>query len=118
MYAPANEYIPQCVPQAAARGGFFVWGMLSLVSLIILGLIVGAPILLAHGYIQTSGIIYRAFGFLCHQIPERSFHLEGHPLGVCARCTGIYAGFATSVLFYPLVRSLKRAETPRRIWLV
>jgi uncharacterized membrane protein len=118
MYAQANEYVPQCVPRGAARGSVFVWAALSAVSLGLLGLALVAPVLLAHGYSQPASFIYRGFSFLCHQLPSRSFHLEGHALGVCARCTGIYAGFAVSVLFYPLVRSMERAETPRRIWLV
>lgn len=118
MYAPANEYVPQCVPRVAARRALFVWCGLAALSLAFIALPLAAPILLAHGYIQSSSVIYRAFSFLCHQIPERSFHLEGHALGVCARCTGIYAGLAASVLFYPLLRSLKRAEAPARIWLV
>lgn len=29
---------------------------------------------------------------ICHQIPERSFHIDGHQLPLCARCTGIYMG--------------------------
>ncbi|MBD0372535.1 MAG: DUF2085 domain-containing protein [Pyrinomonadaceae bacterium] len=118
MYAPANEYVPQCVPESAARGGRVVWGLLSALSLAILALVFAAPVLLALGHIQPASLIYRAFSFLCHQIPERSFHLEGHALGVCARCTGIYAGFAASVLFYPVTRSLRRADSPRRIWLL
>jgi len=32
---------------------------------------------------------------ICHQIPERSFHLGGHQLPLCARCTGIYMGALT-----------------------
>lgn len=118
MYASTDEYIPQCVPQGAPRRALLVWGALCFISLLFVGLPFAAPWLLAHGYIQSAGLIYRAFGFLCHQIPERSFHIEGHALGVCARCTGIYAGFATSVLFYPLFRSLKRADAPARIWLL
>jgi uncharacterized membrane protein len=119
MYAPTTEYVPQCAPPdvRAARAALFVWGALSLISLLFLGSVLLAPVLLAHGFAQPAGLIYKAFSFLCHQIPERSFHLEGHAMGVCARCTGIYAGFATSVLFYPLVRPLKSAETPRRFWL-
>ena len=117
MYAEASEYIPQCAPQAAGRASRFVWGALAVLSLLMLALVFAAPVLLAHGFIQSSGLIYKAFGFLCHQIPERSFHLEGHALGVCARCTGIYAGFGVSVLFYPLTRSLKRADSPARFWL-
>ncbi len=29
---------------------------------------------------------------ICHQIPERSFHLGEHRLPLCARCTGTYLG--------------------------
>jgi uncharacterized membrane protein len=119
MYVPANEYVPQCVPEGRARGGaLFAWAALCLVSLDLLVMVLAAPVLLAHGYTQPAGLIYKAFSFLCHQLPSRSFHLEGHALGVCARCTGIYAGFAVSALFYPLVRSLRSSEAPRRIWLL
>jgi uncharacterized membrane protein len=39
-----------------------------------------------------AGIIYRSGEVICHQRPERSFHLAGVQLPVCARCTGLYAG--------------------------
>jgi hypothetical protein len=38
-----------------------------------------------------AGAVYLAGGVVCHQRPERSFVAAGHPLPVCARCTGIYA---------------------------
>jgi len=54
---------------------------------------------------QTSSIgyafalaIYAAGSLICHQRPERSFHLLGTPLPVCARCAGIYAGAAITVV--------------------
>ena len=28
----------------------------------------------------------------CHQMPERSFHVNGRPFPVCARCTGVLIG--------------------------
>jgi uncharacterized membrane protein len=118
MYAPADEYVPQCVPQSAARARLFGWWVLLALTLLILGAVFAAPVLLAHGVIQPANLIYRIFSFLCHQIPERSFHLEGHPLGVCARCTGIYGGFAVGVLSYPVFRSLRKADSPSRLWLV
>jgi uncharacterized membrane protein len=37
---------------------------------------------------------YATGGFICHQLAERSFHIEGHQLAVCARCSGIYVGTA------------------------
>jgi len=32
---------------------------------------------------------------ICHRISERSFHLAGRPLPLCARCTGTYLGALT-----------------------
>jgi len=37
---------------------------------------------------------------------------------VCARCFGLYAGFAAGVMLYPLVRSLGKRDTPARAWLI
>jgi len=43
--------------------------------------------------------IYAIGMVVCHQKPERSFHLWGAQLPVCARCTGIYLGAALGVVF-------------------
>lgn len=80
-------------------------------------MIIGAPVALSHGYTSTASVIYKIFSPLCHQISARSFHVDNHPFAVCARCTGIYAGFATGVIFYPLMRTLGRRDTPARKWL-
>lgn len=39
-----------------------------------------------------------AFVFLCHQLPERSFLIDGHLFAVCHRCTGAYAGLLIGLL--------------------
>lgn len=40
------------------------------------------------------------FSHVCHQFPDRSWHIQGIPLPVCSRCTGIYNGlFAGLVVF-------------------
>jgi uncharacterized membrane protein len=41
---------------------------------------------------QAGAVVYGIGSFVCHQIPERSFHLAGFQLPVCARCLGIYLG--------------------------
>jgi len=41
---------------------------------------------------------------ICHQIPERSFHLAGKQLPLCARCTGTYLGILTGFLALFLMR--------------
>jgi len=41
-----------------------------------------------------AAIVYAVGSLICHQRPERSFHLMGAQLPVCARCFGIYSGAA------------------------
>jgi hypothetical protein len=43
-------------------------------------------------------VLYAAGSFICHQLPERSFHLDAFQLPVCARCVGLYAGGAAGSL--------------------
>lgn len=115
----ADRYIPQCTPGAQSlRRPLFVWGSTATLLLVVLALIVAAPLLLAHGHELAGQAIYQAFSRACHQIPGRSFHVAGHPLAVCARCTGIYAGLTAGVLLFPLMRPLRSAQTPTRFWLL
>ncbi|WP_243421366.1 DUF2085 domain-containing protein [Pseudoflavonifractor phocaeensis] len=37
----------------------------------------------------------------CHQLPDRSFHIHGCQFPLCARCTGICAGYVLTVLLTP-----------------
>jgi hypothetical protein len=60
-------------------------------------LIVLAPFLAsrAHGSPIASAVIVGVYGIgsaICHQLPERSFHLWSVQMPVCARCAGIYVG--------------------------
>jgi uncharacterized membrane protein len=52
--------------------------------------VVAAPLL----PVPLAGILYAAGSLICHQLPERSFHLQSFQLPVCARCFGLYAGGA------------------------
>jgi uncharacterized membrane protein len=56
-----------------------------------LTLVVVSPLALSRE--QLPGLtfaVYRAGSIVCHQRPERSFHLAGIQLPVCARCFGLY----------------------------
>ena len=106
------------IPHPSALMPCLVWALAATLVLGFVSLIVVAPVALAHGHDSSAFVLYQMFARVCHQIPERAFYLEGHPLAVCARCTGIYFGFAASVLAYPLVRSLRRGDTPARKWLL
>jgi uncharacterized membrane protein len=114
MYAPANQYVPQTT---SIRRPLVMWLLVASGSLLVVAVIVGAPLTLATGHSDFAATIYQTFSHLCHQLPERSFFIAGHPFAVCARCTGIYAGFAAAVTLYPLARSLRCIETPARKWL-
>ena len=65
---------------------------IALASVVWLILLIATP--LAPSSLAT--LIYAAGSIVCHQIPERSFHLDAFQLPVCARCLGIYAGAAAA----------------------
>src|SRR5215213_5978905 len=110
-----SQYVPQVVP---TRRPLVFWLVSAATVLGLVALILMAPVAAAGGHNGLAFAIYRAFGTLCHQIPERSYFIDGHKFAVCSRCTGIYFGFAFTLLLYPLIRSLRATETPLRKWLL
>jgi uncharacterized membrane protein len=108
------QYIPQL---GSIRRPLIMWFIVAAGSLAVMSLIIGAPLAIKAGHPFWGQTIYRAFSYACHQIPERSFFIADHQFAVCARCTGIYAGFTLATLIYPLARSLRQVETPPRKWL-
>ena len=105
-------------PIASASCATVTWAITATIALAIVAMIVGAPLAQANGHPAFASTIYKVFSFVCHQIPERSFHLAGHQFAVCSRCTGLYPGFAVTTLIYPLAHSLTRTDAPRRRWLI
>ncbi len=114
MYASPENYIPQ---SDSVRSQTAIWLIITVGCLAIIAAIVGAPLALTSGHLVWALPIYRAFSLVCHQIPERSFFIAGHPFAVCARCFGLYAGFTLATIFYPLLRSLQKTNAPPRKWL-
>ncbi|SRR6266851_700398 len=95
----------------------FAWLIVVAGSLLMSLLIVSAPLAVASDHNLVAATIYRAFGNLCHQLPERSFFIAGHQFAVCARCTGLYLGFTFAILLYPLMRPIRTAVLPPPKWL-
>ena len=114
MYASAENYIPQ---QVSHRSQVAIWLVIAAGSLLICAAIISAPLALSSGHLLWALPLYHAFSLVCHQIPERSFFIAGHPFAVCSRCFGLYAGFALATIAYPLIRSLKKTDAPPRKWL-
>jgi uncharacterized membrane protein len=112
--------IREAAPSRGVNAGapLIAWTIVTTIALALVAMIVGAPLFQSTGHASFAFTTYRAFSFVCHQIPERSFHLAGHQFAVCSRCTGLYSGFAVAALVYPLARSLKRTDAPRRLWLL
>ena len=114
MRTSPENYIPQSVSNRRPLG---MWLVAAAGSLAVMSLIIGAPLALDAGHPFWGFTIYKAFSYVCHQIPERSFFIAGHQFAVCARCTGLYAGFTVAAILYPFVRSLRQTEAPPRKWL-
>jgi uncharacterized membrane protein len=117
-----SEYVPQLAHdeesarrRRRARGA---WGVAAGSAAVLVALIVGAPLLEAGGLQAAAGAAYGAFALVCHQLDERSFHLAGFKLAVCARCLGLYAGVLLGALAYPLARPVVRRDLPARGWLI
>jgi len=69
------------------------------VALVWLTLILTSPVALASGRLSTLTMaVYHAGSLVCHQRPERSFHLAGTQLPVCARCFGLYLSGAVGLV--------------------
>ena len=80
-------------------------------------LTLAAPLAKAIGFVAISAPLYHFFSYICHQIPERSFHIEGESFGVCSRCFGVYFGLVFGFAIYPLWRNITEIEPLPRFWL-
>ena len=118
MPLPATSYVPQTASADwPRRRAVAAWLVAAGVAAAGVALIFLAPLLASGGHGWAAAFVYRAFAGLCHQQAERSFAVGGHALAVCARCTGIYAGFAACSVLFPLVRDLRSTDAPARKWL-
>jgi uncharacterized membrane protein len=78
--------------------------VLALFIAIYAGLPFLAPILMANGYTMPANLIYSVYQFLCHQLPSRSFFVDGYQVAYCERDAAIYTTLLVATLLFPLVR--------------
>lgn len=54
--------------------------------------------------------VYAAGSVICHQLPERSFFVDGRQLPVCARCTGLYLSAAAGLLGWVIWKTTRGGD--------
>lgn len=95
--------------------------MIALIAVVLsaawVGVVVAGPVLPA----AAGAVVYGFGSVICHQLPERSFHLAGYQLPVCARCLGIYVGLfggmAYAAIWSDRGRTILDIGTRRVRWL-
>jgi uncharacterized membrane protein len=89
-----------------------IYGLTAVGTILWLAALFAAPWLRSRAS-GAAAYLYACFSPFCHQNPARSFIFWGYPLAVCARCFGVYAGFAGGLLLYPFLRRYATVGPPR-----
>lgn len=117
MNEPIASYTPQSLFPVFRKQAWKVWTIGLTVVGLWLAAIVLAPIAKANGVIGISSPLYHFYSYICHQLSDRSLHLEGEQLAVCSRCFGVYFGLVFGFSIYPLWRPIAEIEPLSRFWL-
>src|SRR6476659_363472 len=104
---PTRSVADRMVPRLAAL-------LLAGCAVLWVAVLVATPVAFAHGYVVGPALVYEAAGLICHQRPERSFHLAGIQLPVCARCFGLYDSGAAGASIACLAGLSGAARAPAR----
>lgn len=75
-------------------------------------------VLAAFLFITPPGLLGKADGIgyaVCHRIDERSFHVFGRQLPLCARCTGEFNAAAVALIFMGFVSRKRQKMLPKGI---
>lgn len=112
-----SPYNSQPAIAAMRRQAWRVWAIGLAVVVVWVLAITLPPIARAGELYAVSNPLYAFFSYICHQIPERSFHVVGHQLAVCSRCFGVYFGLLAGFAVYPFWRPVDSVEPPPRFWL-
>lgn len=96
--------MPDLSPTTFHRNGLLLSaGLLTLVVLATL------PPFVSPG---AAGWITKAFAPVCHQLADRSFHVDGVQLAVCHRCLGAYVGLLAGALLFLITARESKSLRP------
>ena len=102
MSEPVENYIPRSIQAAMRRQAWRAWAVGLGVVFVWAFLIILAPLAKAYGFESIAASLNGFYHYICHRIPERSFHIAGEQFGVCSRCSGVYFGlFAGFAIYLP-----------------
>lgn len=88
---------------------------LTVLALVWTMVIVATPLAAASGRgTWGAAMAYQIGALVCHQRPERSWHLMAVQMPVCARCFGLYAGGAAGLLLAAAGRARPRSVSSNR----
>jgi uncharacterized membrane protein len=92
-----RESVPSGVRRSPLRAAFIVASVAWAIALVLVPFLASR----AHASAFTTAlvvVVYSIGGLICHQLPERSYHLWAAQMPVCARCAGIYFGAAIAAV--------------------
>lgn len=112
-----ENYNSQIAVKNMKKSAASAWSVGFSVAFVWVLMILLAPVAEIFGFSYISNLLYKFFSYLCHQLPERSFHLENNAFAVCSRCFGVYFGLLSGFIIYPFFRNLNETEPFSRIWL-
>ncbi len=94
------------------KKSLWLWlGTVFLSGMMVLGVFL--PVFFPPTKNHLGCFIFSLYSPICHQQPERSYHLHGRQLTVCSRCLGVYAGFLISALLYPALKQKWKGRIAR-----
>jgi uncharacterized membrane protein len=93
-------------------GAAWLEGAVVAAALVWLAALVAAPYAVTHRdpgdvVFRAGAAVYVIGRLVCHQDPDRSFHVWHTQLPVCGRCTGIYCGAAAGAVLAFIARRSK-----------
>ena len=112
-----ENYVSPTVTVRMRRRAIIVWSVFALLAAVWVLLILLAPLAEANNFSNIANPLYKFFGYLCHQMSDRSFHVHEHAFAVCARCFGVYCGLLFGFVVYPLLQRIEETAPLPRFWL-